>query len=160
MSMIREMLHDELINDAETSISKEAFFKNVSQRLLALNYVTDSFETAIIEREVTYPTGLELEKMSIAIPHTDAIHIKSPFIFINKMVNEDIAFIQMGTDDVLVRPEYILVLGITDPKKQVGLLAEVIELFDDDVFLQTLRNANGLMEIKNAFLSGKEEKVG
>ncbi|WP_460054255.1 PTS sugar transporter subunit IIA [Pseudolactococcus yaeyamensis] len=154
--MIKEMLHDDLINDVEKSVSNEAFFKNASQRLLELNYVYDTFEAAIIEREAAYPTGLELEKISIAIPHTDSIHIKSPFIFINKIAHEGIEFIQMGTDDVPVKPEYIMVLGITEPKKQVGLLAELIELFSDDAFLQTLRDAKSVMAIKNAFLSGKE----
>lgn len=35
----------------------------------------------------------------------------------------------MGTDDVLVNAEFILVLGISDPKQQTGLLVELMELF-------------------------------
>lgn len=42
-----------------------------------LEYVEDSFESAIMTREMSFPTGLELGHINIAIPHTDPQHVKT-----------------------------------------------------------------------------------
>ena len=61
---------------------------------------------------------------------------------------------QMGTDDVKVFPEYVLVLGITQPKEQVTLLSEIMELFSQETFVQKLRCATTTSDIYSAFIEG------
>lgn len=46
-------------------------------KLKMLEYVEDSFESAIMTREMSFPTGLELGHINIAIPHTDPQHVKN-----------------------------------------------------------------------------------
>lgn len=124
------------------------FFSKVSDRLLVQNVVEDSFKEAITEREKKYPTGLQLENFTIAIPHTDVNHVKEAFVAVNRL-KQPINFYQMGTDDLVVPVKEILVLGIKDPKKQVGLLAQLMELFSDVEFVKKYQNANSNEEIKN-----------
>ncbi len=44
--------------------------------------VHDSYPAALLEREATFPTGIALEKHAVAIPHCEAIHAKSPAIYL------------------------------------------------------------------------------
>ena len=53
----------------------------------------------------------------------------------------------MGTDDVVVPVKDILVLGIKDPKKQVGLLAELMGAFADPSFVEKYEKATTIEEI-------------
>ncbi|EGS7958043.1 PTS sugar transporter subunit IIA [Enterococcus faecalis] len=57
----------------------------------------------------------------------------------------------MGTDDVIVKPDYILMLGIKEPREQVNLLAEIINLFNQKEFVTSIRNAKSKKEIMELF---------
>ena len=122
------------------------FFSIKYQQLKNLNYVNETFKEAISKREVEFPTGLKMESISIAIPHTDVIHIKEPFVSINRLKNK-IDFIQMGTDDERVAVQDIIILGIKDPKKQVSLLSNLMELFSEREFVLAYKKANTSEEI-------------
>ncbi|EJJ0962413.1 TPA: PTS sugar transporter subunit IIA, partial [Enterococcus faecalis] len=76
---------------------------------------------------------------------------KKPFIYFNRLMNKKIEFIQMGTDDVIVKPDYILMLGIKEPREQVNLLAEIINLFNQKEFVTSIRNAKSKKEIMELF---------
>ncbi len=151
MSIVGELIQAELIDMECDSISVNDFFETKAEILKKLGFVEKTYLEAIIEREKEYPTGLNLENIAIAIPHTTVDHIKKPFIYFNKLVNRDIEFIQMGTDDVIVKPEYILMLGIKEPKNQVNLLAEIMELFSQKEFIYNIKNAKSATEIINLF---------
>lgn len=151
MSIISSLVHKDLIDLNNRSNSIEEFFKTVSNVLLNDNFVEDSFENAIITRERAYPTGLELPKIKIAIPHTDTQHIIKPFIYVNRINSSSLRFCQMGTDDVYVNPEFVIVLGIKNPKEQVGLLSNLIEKFSDDNFIETISSASNEEEIYRIF---------
>lgn len=147
------LIYEDLINGNNQSVSKEMFFKNVFTCLKEKGFVENSFLEAITEREKEYPTGLKLNKISISIPHTDVTHIIKPFIFINKIVNKNLDFIQMGTDDEILQPDYIIILGIKNPTEQVELLSGLLELFDKESFFLALSMAKNDLEIKEAFIS-------
>lgn len=147
MNIVRNLIHKELIDLSCDSPTKQNFFESKGKLLNNLKFVEDTYLDAITEREQEYPTGLELKNISIAIPHTTVDHIKKPFIYFSRLTNNQIEFIQMGTDNVIVKPEYILMLGIREPKEQVHLLSEIMELFNQLEFIEKIRNANSKEEI-------------
>lgn len=151
MSLISSLTKEDLINVENESLNYESFFEDASKTLLKKGYVKESFYKAILEREKKYPTGLELPKITIAIPHTDTEHVNEPFIFINKMKEKNIEFTQMGTDDVFVKPEFIIILGIKEPKEQVGLLSSMMSLFDNESFVNEIRNSNSIEDMYKIF---------
>jgi len=149
MDIISELVREELIDLNNDNTNVEDFFRQASDKLIELDYAEDTFFEAIYEREKKYPTGLELPKIVIAIPHTDVDHIKEPFIYVNKMESKSLEFIQMGTDDVSVYPEYVIVLGIKEPEEQVGLLSTLIELFSDAEFVEEFKHIQSEKEMYN-----------
>lgn len=147
MSIISNLVQKELIDLDNKSKDIKDFFTSAATKLEELEFVEETFLEAIYKREQSYPTGLELPNVIIAIPHTDVEHIKKPFIYVNKMPTKSLSFIQMGTDDVVVEPEIVIVLGIKEPTEQVGLLSTLIELFSEQDFLDKFNNATEPEEI-------------
>lgn len=134
-----KLFKTELIDLDNEVTNQKDFFDKKYFVLLEKGYVKDSFKNAIIERESKYPTGLVLENINIAIPHTDSDHIKEPFVYINRSENE-IEFNQMGNEDELVSVKDIWILGIKNGSKQVKLLAFIMEIFNNPEFIEKYRN--------------------
>lgn len=145
-----KLFKPELIDLAVQATSVDDFFTQKATVLAAKDFVQESFLAAIQQREKEFPTGLALAGINIAIPHTDVIHIKEPFIAINRLGNP-LMFMQMGTDDVEVETSDVFVLGIKDPKKQVGLLSALMDIFANPEFVNAYQKAATTDEIIELF---------
>lgn len=123
--------------------SQRELFEYVSDILEEENYTEDTFFDAIREREKFFPTGLQTDMVNLAIPHTDVLHVKRPFIFVVTL-NKPIKFIQMGTFDEGVDIDTVFVLGIKEPQEQVGLLSNIMTQFRNKYFIDAF---NGIVNI-------------
>lgn len=141
-----ELFREDLVQLEGTFSNKEELFEKVSEELLEKGLVTHNFLKAIKNREEEYPTGLQLENMSIAIPHTDVEYIIKPFVYVCTL-KKAIHFLQMGTSDMDVDAEAVLVLGIKEPKEQVGMLSGLMAMFSDSQFIKEFKNAKNDKEI-------------
>lgn len=135
-----KLFREELVNLNNNATDKKVFFDNAYTKLFEQGYVKDSFEKAITKREDKYPTGLALENINIAIPHTDTEHIKEPFVYINRL-NKELEFNQMGNEDEVVSVEEVWILGIKDGSKQVNLLAYIMDIFNNPEFIDKYHNS-------------------
>ncbi|MGT2907709.1 PTS sugar transporter subunit IIA [Streptococcus dentiloxodontae] len=144
--MVAQLIKKDLIQLHQFADNQEELLSKLSEDLFAKAYVRETFQKALLLREEEFPTGLQLENTAVAIPHTYSEHVVEPFIYINKL-EQPITFIQMGTDDQKVEVRFVLVLGITDPKNQTGLLVELMELFGNKNFIQKLLLSNSQEEI-------------
>lgn len=142
----KELFKPELMNLHMQVVNQTDFFEQVSKRLLEQQMIEETFKEAIIEREKNYPTGLQLANFAIAVPHTDVVHVKEAFVAVNRL-KTPVGFYQMGTDDVVVPVKDILVLGIKEPKKQVGLLSDLMGLFADAQFVEKYQKVATIEEI-------------
>lgn len=131
--------------------SKEKLFEELADRLHEKGYVKQSFKDAIIKREKEYPTGLETESIKLAIPHTDAVHVKKPFIFVVKL-EQPLLFIHMGTSDQEIEVDNIFMLGIKEPSKQVNLLSLIMEKLQDEEFISQFKSIDNTEKME-AFLN-------
>ncbi len=59
--------------------SQAELFEYTSKILEKEQYVEPTFREAVTSREVVFPTGLEMNGIKIAIPHTDTIYVKTSF---------------------------------------------------------------------------------
>ena len=70
---------DNIYLDIEASDYKEVL-QIMGGILLEKGYVKDYYTDALLEREELSPTGLPVEPVSIAIPHTDPCHVIRPCV--------------------------------------------------------------------------------
>jgi PTS system galactitol-specific IIA component len=89
-------------------------------------FAHESFIDAVIAREKKFPTGLPLPT-PVAIPHADAHHIIRPAMA-GLVPTRPLNFGELGGQDRTVEAKLVLMLLVTDPEEQVGLLGRLIEV--------------------------------
>ncbi|GAY76665.1 PTS system, galactitol-specific IIA component [Sporolactobacillus inulinus] len=122
-------------------------FKSSFKSLQDKGLVNASYYAALMERESLYPTGLANDKIQFAIPHTDVIHVNRPFVHVIRL-KKPIRFAHMGMSDQPVDAEIVFMLGIKDPKGQVGLLSEIMSCFNDQSFIDHVRTINDSQQME------------
>ncbi len=93
---------------------------HIGEEMLAKGVVHATYPAALLERELNYPTGITLERHAVAIPHCEAVHAKSPAIYLirpDKPVN-----FQQADDDGEVAVSLIIALIVEYPAAQIKLL--------------------------------------
>lgn len=96
----------------------------VAALALERGFVRPSFTQALVDRERDHPTGLPTP-VPVAIPHADTEHVLRPALAA-VLLDPPVPFGEMGGagGDVAVR--LAVVLMVTDPARQVGLLSRLI----------------------------------
>ncbi len=128
----------------------EEFLDQISERLIELGFVKDSFKEAIKEREREYPTALPTEPYALAIPHADPEHVKKPFIAFTRLKNP-IAWKAMGMKDLEIPVSFLFVLGFFAEEDNVELLRRILEQFQEEEFLEQLKEITDEEECMNLF---------
>jgi len=127
-----EMYLDEYLVDLE--IDEADNFSSLAvlaDRLEKNQCVNGAFSRAIQEREKEFSTGLPLEHVGVAIPHTDSEYVFKQSMAIGILKNP-VMFEMMGSPEVLVPVKIIFMLAIKEPKKQLEFLQALIDMFQTD----------------------------
>nr|WP_242704256.1 PTS sugar transporter subunit IIA [Enterococcus sp. 665A] len=122
-----EHLVDLEINEADNFSSLAA----LANRLEKNQCVNGEFSRAIQDREKEFSTGLPLENVGVAIPHTDSEYVFKQSMAIGILKNP-VMFEMMGSPEVLVPVKIIFMLAIKEPKKQLEFLQALIDMFQKD----------------------------
>lgn len=88
------------------------------------------------KREIAYPTGLKFPKITVALPHVDSKYIKTPFIFVVR--NKKMIEVKQMGDGKDLKTQYFFFLGIKKSSEQPKLLAELMQLFQNEKFVNDL----------------------
>lgn len=144
--MIWEQLQESLmIMDMEADFCTDVFTQ-LGGALMREGYTKDSYIDALIAREKDYPTGLDIDGIGVAIPHTDVSHVNRAGIAIG-VLKHPVTFIQMGTDDEEVRVRLVFMLAVVDPGAHIDELQRVLAVIQDTDVLERLLEAEDTAEI-------------
>lgn len=120
--------------DAQDAIRK------VGQHLLEKGFVKDTYVDAVAQREVEYPTGLQLKDMAVAMPHTAGVHVNTPAVCVAKLA-KPVTFSHMGDPDTKVQAEILFMMAIKDPNAQLETLQKVMGVFTNDAAVAEFKAA-------------------
>ena len=112
--------------------------------------VSHQFDVAIKRREDEYPTGLKLEHIGVAIPHTDIDYVYEQSMAIGILENP-VSFTVMGTENDTVAVSIIFMLAIKEPHTQLEFLQALVEIFQDDWKLLSLVECRTPAEVVAVF---------
>lgn len=146
MVVIEKLLNEELIVlDMEAKDSDQAI-EILSEVLYKNNFVKESYMKAVKDREKIFPTGLPTKGVGVAIPHTDSKHVNKAAISIGILKNP-VKFNMMGYSEGHVDVELIFMLAIKDPKEQLQVLENLINLIQNYDALIHIRKSKNQSEI-------------
>lgn len=152
---MKQMFQPDLIDLQVTVQDEEELFELIAQRLQQAKYVNSGYLEGINSREKTFPTGLITEYLNIALPHSDTEYIERPFIYIVR-TTKPIKVKQMGDNQEMEVRDFFF-LGIKEPSKQVGLLQELMVLFQNEGFVSELKETTENEAVFNLFMKQWEE---
>lgn len=135
------MLRKELIQlNLECEDSQEAI-RTLAQSFVKYGAVKESFVEAVMEREKNYPTGLPAVAYDIAIPHTVSKHVIEPAMAVG-VLKKPVEFHQMGSPEIILHPQVLFMLAISDPKEQLTLLRRIMKLLQNKELLEAVKEAD------------------
>lgn len=114
--------------------NKEEALKKLADEFLKKGLVKDSFFQALIDREKNYPTGLSINGIGIAIPHTDGVHIIKPQIGFMSL-KKPVIFKDMVDYQHDIEVSIIFMLGLSKSEQQIEMLQRLVELFQNEKLL-------------------------
>lgn len=102
----------------------------LSNALIKEKIVKSSFKNAVIDREMKYPTGLEFEGYSIALPHTESEHVNKSQIAIMTL-EKPVKFYEMTSLDKEIDVKIIFMLALKNSEQHIKILQKVMKLVQD-----------------------------
>ncbi|NLZ75568.1 MAG: PTS sugar transporter subunit IIA [Erysipelotrichia bacterium] len=101
--------------------------------------VEDNFLDGIMAREAVFPTGLELNNMGAAIPHTDPEYVKESQIGFMTL-EKPVIFQFMGDISQDIEVSVIFMLALKEGNSQMEMLPKLMDLFMLDDVMNDLRD--------------------
>ena len=112
---------------------------HIGEEMLAKGVVHESYPQALMEREAIFPTGIALERHAVAIPHCEAVHAKSPAIYLIRP--ETPVNFQQADDDEEIAVSLIIALIVENPTAQLKLLRRLFSELQNPNTIEALLNA-------------------
>ncbi len=112
----------------------------LAKEFVKAKVVEDNFLEGIMAREAVFPTGLELNKMGVAIPHTDPEYVKENQIGFMTL-EKPVIFQFMGDITQEVEVSVIFMMALKEGEKQLEMLPKLMDMFMMDDVMDALKEA-------------------
>ncbi len=117
--------------------SQKELFEFLGGKLYEKNLVKENYTIGIIEREAVFPTGLLVNGIGLAIPHTDLERVNESQVgFVSLM--ETIQFKEMGNDENIVNVKIVFMLALKQAHEQLEMLQKLVDLFQNEEMINKL----------------------
>ena len=115
--------------------TKEEALKLLADQFVETGVAKDTFYQGLITREADFPTGLSLENMCVAIPHTDVEHVNKTQVGFMSLDNP-VEFIEMGTEDKLIPVRMMFMLALKEAHQQLEMLTKLMDVFQNNELME------------------------
>ena len=136
-----QMCFEDLVVLGVDAEDAEDAIRQIGKLLYDGGYVKETYIDAVAEREKEYPTGLILQDMQIAMPHTMGIHVNRPAVCVAKLAHP-VIFGHMGDPDTKVEAEMLFMMAIQDPNAQIDTLQNMMGVFTNHEAAAALKAAS------------------
>lgn len=122
--------------------NQEQLFDQVATLLEEKKVVTDTYRSALIEREKMFPTGLDMEFLgkdlpNVAIPHTDTIHNLTENVVVVRLAKA-VTFHNMIAPDKEVEVSLLFFIINNSSSSQTNILSQLMDFFTGNGHLEAL----------------------
>lgn len=139
------MLSDKIILLDEAVADNQEALGQIADQMTRSGAVKDSYKSAVLKREVDFPTGLATVNIGIAMPHTDAKHVNYDQLGVLRL-REPVSFLQMA-DGEKIQVKFVFMLALKEAHAQLAMLQKLIALIQDEEKIKQLLLAENTDEI-------------
>ena len=142
------------------AITAEQAIRALSCRLEEQGYVKPTFCNAVLDREKIYHTGLPLDPMGVAIPHTDPEHVIHMAVALG-VLQSPVKFGLMGGEGE-IDVDIIFLMALDNCKTQISMLQSLADFVCQDESIAQIRSAQEektILEIMEKEISLKQQSA-
>lgn len=137
---------ESLVKIFEQPPNREKVERDLAAKLVEQGYAKLSFTEAILQRELTYPTGLEFGSFAAAIPHCAPENVNTPALCVG-VLKSPITWGRMDDKNQTCQVSFVTMLAIIDPKDHLFMLQKVVGLIRDADLAQRILYAGDPAEV-------------
>lgn len=155
--MLWEELKESLIFLNSDETCRKEILKKMGDALTGEGYAQTTYVQALLQREQSFPTGLDIQGIGVAIPHTDPRHVKKEGVAL-AVLKEPVMFRHMEDEGIQVAVRLIFMLTVLDPEAHLKRLQCVLSIIQDTEVLRQLLTAQGKEDVIR-IIQAKEEAL-
>lgn len=127
-----------------TGESHEEALEELGEYVVERGYAAPEYVDALLEREASYPTGLDIPTadFGLAIPHADPDYVTEPAIIVG-FPADTLSFRSMDDPDESVSVDVVVLLLVTETEGYTTFLSNLTKLFQDEQFVRLARERDG-----------------
>ena len=126
--------------------SRDEIMEAIGGKLIESGYCKSSYVQALKDREVDFPTGIDIDGVGVAMPHTDVSHVNRAGIAIATL-KEPVTFIHMATDDTPVPVNVVFMLAMEDSGRHLKKIQDILGVIQDKKTLEKIMAAENAEEV-------------
>ena len=115
--------------------SRDEALKMLADEFIKCGVAKDTFFEGILDREKVFATGLSLNNMCVAIPHTDPVHVNRTQVGFMSL-DAPVEFIEMGTEDKKIPVTMLFMLALKGAHQQLNMLMKLMDAFQNDELME------------------------
>lgn len=119
---------------------------DLANRLVKLGYAKDSYPQAIAEREIVYPTGLDVGGINAAMPHCDISNVNRAAICVGVLKNP-VEWRRMDDQDATCKVSFVIMLALKEAHAHLDMLQKVVALIQDQGLMTKIVTAANTNEV-------------
>ncbi|MFB1050010.1 PTS sugar transporter subunit IIA [Paraliobacillus sp. JSM ZJ581] len=148
------MLFDKeiILLQKEKVYDKEEALEELAQCFKNEGLVTDEFISGVLNREKEFPTGLYVNDVGVAIPHTDSDKVRSSQIGFMSL-KHPVDFQAMDGSEEIIPVQLIFMLGLKEAHEQLDILQKLMGLIQKKSVLDELLDCSNKADYLNIIKS-------
>ncbi|NUF27166.1 MULTISPECIES: PTS sugar transporter subunit IIA [Gilliamella] len=127
------------------ALNQEQVLTQMAQMLFSNGIVKQDFLDGILQREQQYPTGLLVNSVGFALPHTDSSRVNQSQICFASL-KQPVIFRCMTDENEKIPVKFIFMLAMKQPHEQVENLQNLIGLFQNEQQIKLLEQCHSINE--------------
>lgn len=143
-----------------TLIDKKLIFKNidvedyhelfskVGEQMINLGYAKSGYIEELNRREKSFPTGVPVKPIGVAIPHTEGQYINNNRLAVVTL-KHPIDFEIMGSNNEKMPVSLVIFIGVHNGKEHMMILQKLIELIQNPSFVLSLLKTDTIEDLYN-----------
>lgn len=147
-----DLLHPQAICLGMKALTYDQIIRQLGAILEEMGFVSKTYIDAVLSREEQFPTGLPLiGDFSVAIPHTDAVHVQKPGIALATL-KEPVHFNNMEEPTEHVPVKIVFMLALKDKNAQLDMLQTIAYMLQSPDILSKIyssQTAHDVLELLN-----------
>ena len=113
---------------------------------LANRLVKLAYPQAIAEREIVYPTGLDVGGINAAMPHCDISNVNRAAICVGVLKNP-VEWRRMDDQDATCKVSFVIMLALKEAHAHLDMLQKVVALIQDQGLMTKIVAAANTNEV-------------